>query len=136
MVDTLLLGKIGFIIVIFSLALATGMIPIKCKGFKESPKIIGIANAFSGGVFLSIALVHILPDVTGSYQEYMETNNPTEPGEEPPKFFPLPYLLVFCGYSFILMVDKVMFDSHALIHDHDGAGGHVGHSHSHEHDHD
>jgi zinc transporter 1/2/3 len=74
MVELLTLGKIIFLLVIFGLALGTGMIPIKCKGFKESPKIIGIANAFSGGVFLAIALVHILPDVTESYQSYMLEN--------------------------------------------------------------
>mmetsp|Transcript_17023 Transcript_17023/g.14962 ORF Transcript_17023/g.14962 Transcript_17023/m.14962 type:complete len:187 (+) Transcript_17023:286-846(+) len=33
--------------------------------------------------------------------------------------FPLPYFLVFIGYTFILLIDKVMFDSHALVHDHD-----------------
>lgn len=32
--------------------------------------------------------------------------------------FPLPYFLVFIGYTFILIIDKVMFDSHALVHDH------------------
>ena len=49
--------------------------------------------------------------------------------------FPLPYILVFCGYTFILLVDRVMFDSHSLF-DH-GHGGH-GHGHEeveHEHDH-
>ena len=28
---------------------------------------------------------------------------------------PLPFMLVFCGYTFILVVDKVMFDSHAFL---------------------
>ena len=68
----ILLAKIGFIIAIFLLALLTGLIPIKCKGFKESPLIIGIANAFSGGVFLAIALVHVLPDITEGYASYNE----------------------------------------------------------------
>lgn len=59
----MLLAKIGFIFVIFLLAFGTGMIPIKCKGFNSNPVIIGVANAFSGGVFLAIALIHILPEV-------------------------------------------------------------------------
>lgn len=29
--------------------------------------------------------------------------------------FPLPYILVFAGYTFILIIDRVMFDSHALF---------------------
>jgi hypothetical protein len=39
--------------------------------------------------------------------------------------FPLPYLLIFVGYTFILIIDKVVFDSHALFDDddHDDHGG-------------
>jgi zinc transporter 1/2/3 len=54
--------KFGFIIVSFWEALIMGMIPIKSKTFRESPRILGVANAFSGGVFLAIALMHILPE--------------------------------------------------------------------------
>jgi hypothetical protein len=44
--------------------------------------------------------------------------------------FPLPFVLVFCGYSFILLIDRVMFDSHALFeHEH----GDEGHGHDKEH---
>jgi hypothetical protein len=28
---------------------------------------------------------------------------------------PLPYIIVFLGYAFILLVDRVMFDSHVLF---------------------
>jgi hypothetical protein len=45
--------------------------------------------------------------------------------------FPLPFVLVFAGYSFILLIDRVMFDSHALFEHgedgHDGKGGHDHH---------
>jgi len=142
MVDstTLLIIKIVFIFAIFALAFGTGMIPIKCKSFKNSTFIMGLANAFSGGVFLSIALIHVLPDVTNSYSEYMAENHDHDQegdghgdGDEG-HMFPLPYVLVFCGYAFILMVDKVMFDSHALIH-HDHGDGHD-HAHGHEHKHE
>ena len=51
-----------FIAVSFLEALLMGLIPLKSKAFKESPKILGIANAFSGGVFLAIALMHIMPE--------------------------------------------------------------------------
>jgi zinc transporter 1/2/3 len=54
--------KLGFIIVSFSEALIMGLIPIKVKSFRESPKILGVANAFSGGVFIAIALMHIMPE--------------------------------------------------------------------------
>jgi len=39
-----------------------GVIPIKSSKFRESPMVLGIANAFSGGVFLAIAFMHIMPE--------------------------------------------------------------------------
>ena len=54
--------KILFIIVSFIEAAALGIIPVKSKKFQESPMVLGIANAFSGGVFLAIALMHIMPE--------------------------------------------------------------------------
>ena len=40
-------------------------------------------------------------------------------------------MLVFAGYSFILLIDRVMFDSHALFEHgedgHDSKGGHDHH---------
>ena len=34
--------------------------------------------------------------------------------------FPLPTLLLFAGYTCILIIDKVLFDTHSLFdHDHD-----------------
>jgi len=61
--------KIIFIIVALLEAFLMGIIPVKCKYFKESPGVLGIANAFSGGVFLAICLMHIMPEQTKSYNE-------------------------------------------------------------------
>jgi len=39
--------------------------------------------------------------------------------------------MIFCGYTLILIIDKVLFDTHALFedgHDHDGHGGHDDHN--------
>lgn len=54
--------KIGFIVAAFAEAIIMGVIPVKSTSFRESPKILGIANAFSGGVFVAIALMHIMPE--------------------------------------------------------------------------
>jgi zinc transporter 1/2/3 len=125
--------KITFIFVIFGVALLFGILPAKIKSCGRNPRFMSMANAFSGGLFLAIALVHILPDVVHEYDEYLESqHNHTESltnqvlfkfkgkqdlhgeGDEP-EAFPLPFALVFAGYTFILLVDKVMFDSHALF---------------------
>ena len=83
-----------------------------------------------------MALIHILPEAVDDYG-VLETGL----GKLTP--FPLPYFLVFCGYTLVLIIDKVMFDSHALLEGPDGHGhghGHGGHGKEEEeeteHDHD
>jgi hypothetical protein len=57
-------------------------------------------------VFLAIALIHILPEEVDIYF------NELYPGQD---IFPLPYFLMWCGYTIILVIDKVMFDTSALF---------------------
>jgi len=107
--------KMGFIMVSFLESLLSGMIPTWSPSCRENPKILGIANSFAAGVFLAIALVHILPEMIETWDE-LETKKGVE------KIFPLPEILVFAGYTIILIIDKVLFDTHALFdHDHEGA---------------
>lgn len=55
--------KVCFIFFVFFLTIGSGMLPVKWPAFRNSPTVLGIANAFSGGLFLSIALFHVLPEV-------------------------------------------------------------------------
>lgn len=56
-----------FIVLILAITMGAGLAPIKIKGCNSNPKIMGIANTFSGGVFLAIAFVHILPETSNLY---------------------------------------------------------------------
>ena len=103
--------KIIFIFVFFFEALGAGIIPSKNRRFRTSPLILGIANAFSGGVFLAIAFMHIMPEEIEDYNELMKEENVEDP-------FPLPYLLLFIGYTFILVIDRVLFDAHSAFDGH------------------
>ena len=105
-IDDVFWIKTGFIVEIFCEALFAGLFPTFSKTCRESPKLLGIANSFAAGVFLSIALIHILPEEVENWENY---------NDNPERLFPLPYILVFCGYLLILILDKVMFDSHALF---------------------
>jgi zinc transporter 1/2/3 len=87
-------------------AFLCGCFPTWSKSCRESPKILGIANSFAAGVFLAIGFVHILPEEAGNWAEL-------HPDAE--NLFPLPYFLMFCGYTLILILDKVLFDTHALF---------------------
>ena len=112
---TLLIIKISFIVFIFFLAIGSGMLPLKLQAFKNSSTAIGLANSFSGGLFLSIALFHVLPDVSERFFVSVQPDTGINA--------PLPFILIFLGYTIVLTVDRVMFDSHALFDDH-GDGGH------------
>lgn len=71
--QTILIIKIVFIFVIFAIALFFGVLPAKVKSCGRNPKFMSMANAFSGGLFLAIALVHILPDVVKDYGKWVES---------------------------------------------------------------
>ena len=51
--------------------------------------------------------------------------------DDGPDPFPVPFLLLVIGYTFILVLDKVLFDTHAMFHD-EGEHGH-GHGDDHSH---
>ena len=56
-----------FIVVILVITMGSGLAPMKIRGCNSNQKILGIANSFSGGVFLSIAFCHILPEAANTY---------------------------------------------------------------------
>ena len=56
-----------FIALIFLITVGAGIAPMKITGCSKNAKWLGIANCFSGGVFLAIAFVHILPETANLY---------------------------------------------------------------------
>ena len=67
MADASTVSKWIFIVVCFAVTVAAGLAPMKIKSFNSNPKLLGIANSFSGGVFLAIAFCHILPETADMY---------------------------------------------------------------------
>lgn len=59
--------KWAFIVLIFLITMLAGLAPIQTKSCRENAKLLGIMNTFSGGVFLAIAFVHILPETANLY---------------------------------------------------------------------
>jgi hypothetical protein len=121
---TLILVQVSFIIIIWFMAFIAGILPNIIPWCKKSTSLLGIANAFSGGVFLSIAFIHILPEVSTDYASYMDSTPTPKLGDDDEESdnFPLPFALAFGGYAFILLIDKVIFDTHSLV-----GGDHHGH---------
>ena len=110
--------KVTFIFVCFTEGMISGLIPTWSDGCTTNSKILGIANSFAAGVFMAIAFIHVLPEEIEAWNEIS--------GEG--KVFPLPELLAFVGYTIILILDKVLFDTHALFHDIDEVHSPHGHA--------
>lgn len=91
------------------------LIPLKSKKISQNKFALSMANAFSGGVFLSLAFGHLIPESVHGF-----ANLPEE----------TPYLLVLAGYLLIFFVEKVAFDAHEILHEMQGDSGH---SHNHHH---
>ena len=120
----LLFTKAMFCIGCFFLAFLAGMVPIFFNACKNSKTLFSVANSFAGGVFMAIAFIHIMPEAMEMWEEYLhhdqdhDSPNPVVghgDGDEP---FPLPFALLFVGYTLILLIDKVLFDPHKLMGDH------------------
>lgn len=123
--------KLGLMAVILVEALVGGLLPLfLIRNLVRADGFMSLLNAFSGGIFLTTGLTHILPHVVESSAE-------VDHGD-----YPLPYALVILGYMLIFLVERVLFHSHAHSlesedehgHGHGHGDGHGdGHSHSHAH---
>ncbi len=105
--------KIIFQIFLTALNVACWLIPLKSQKIADSKLTLGLANAFSGGVFLTLAFGHLIPECVHGFEGMNEA---------------LPYMIVLGGYLLIFFVEKVAFDAHGLMHE-----AEHGHTHSHSH---
>ena len=78
------------------------LIPLRSKKMTENKLALSLANAFSGGVFLSLAFGHLIPECVHGFAGYNEVT---------------PYLLVLSGYLLIFFVEKVAFDADDILHE-------------------
>lgn len=102
--------KILFQVFLTALNVACWLIPLKSKRISENKLGLSLANAFSGGVFLSLAFGHLIPECLHGFDStYNEA---------------APFLFVLGGYLLIFFVEKVAFDAHDILHEMEHAGEH------------
>lgn len=89
--------------VIYAASIAAISIPLISRRFKNNAPWNSLANAFSGGVFLAIGLMHLLPESSESFSEATGSSFPYGP------------LLAICSFTFVMYIEKVAFDTHKLI---------------------
>jgi hypothetical protein len=78
------------------------LIPLRTKKITENKLGLSLANAFSGGVFLSLAFGHLIPECVHGFEGHNEVT---------------PYVLVLSGYLLIFFVEKVAFDANEMLHE-------------------
>jgi solute carrier family 39 (zinc transporter), member 1/2/3 len=96
--------KVIFQAFLTTLNVVCWLVPLQSKKISDNKLALSLANAFSGGVFLSLAFGHLIPECVHGF-EGMNYNEVT------------PYLLVLSGYLLIFFVEKVAFDAHEILHE-------------------
>ncbi len=95
------LFKVALSLFLAALNVGCWRLPMCIKQLQES-KTLGLANAFSGGVFLSLAFGHMIPH---AHKDLAKSGYPLSAS----------LYLALGGYLLIFWVEKVMFDTHDLM---------------------
>ena len=90
-------------------ALVGAALPLYWRRIRQSSIALPCLTTFAGGIFLALALVHLLPDAVSDLDDRMSTQ------------YPVAFTIAVVGYALLLYIEKVHFDTHSVI----------GHSHSH-----
>eukprot|EP00605_Chrysophyceae_sp_TOSAG23-4_P000037 GSChrysophyteH1.ASY1.ANO1.38.1 assembled CDS len=86
-------------------------IPLHSDEFAQNDDLLSLASCFSGGVFLCLAITHLLPHAVGELEDAKEERS-------------LGYLGALFGYFLVLYIDKVAFsDTQNLLHGSGKGGG-------------
>ncbi|CAD8111030.1 unnamed protein product [Paramecium primaurelia] len=102
----LAITKVGCMITFFMLILIVGSLPIRLKAFKSNKKLLAYMGAFSGGLFLAVGLVHLLPEAAENFEQSFDDDE---------EHFPFAYAISILSFALILFIEKIITDHH---HDH------------------
>lgn len=61
-IDYLFAIKVVSMIVMFLMIIVMGNIPLRSAAFKGNQLLLELTGAFSGGLFLSVGIIHLLPE--------------------------------------------------------------------------
>ena len=95
-------------------------IPLRNKNLTKNSKLLGLANAFAGGIFLMLAFGHMLPHSVGVLESIGKDKN-------------IAFKFTLVGYLLVFFIEKIAFNSHAMMHDAEAGAGdapHLHHPHS------
>ena len=79
------------------LSLVSWILPLNSKRFTQNEYLLGILNSFSGGVFLTLGFMHLIPHSIGVLSDHF------------PDQAHLTFVCVLIGYFLIFFLDKIAF---------------------------
>jgi ZIP Zinc transporter len=85
-------------------------IPLRNKNLTKNSKLLGLANAFAGGIFLMLAFGHMLPHSVGVLESIGKDRN-------------IAFKFTLVGYLLVFFIEKIAFNSHAMMHDAEAGTG-------------
>jgi len=97
--------KVSAMVIMFSMIMITGNIPLRSKSFKSNPLVLSLSSAFSGGLFLAVGVLHLMPEANEDIENSFEPDS----GEH----FPWTFFITVLSFALILFIEKV-----AIIHKH------------------
>jgi len=112
----LFVEKIAAIVIILAETVGFVLIPILNRKFKSSKQLMAWANSFSGGIFISAGLFHILPDAVEAFEKALKNSGTTQKN-----YFPWPYFSCLLSFTFVFLIDKVVVNPHQFLHNHSGS---------------
>ncbi|KAJ1462548.1 ZIP zinc transporter-domain-containing protein [Pelagophyceae sp. CCMP2097] len=96
--------KVGLALLLCAFNAACWGIPLCMKQFSESPRTLGIASTFSGGVFLALAFGHMIPEAAESFAVSKSAGDATS----------LACMFTLAGYLLIWGVDRIVASAPSL----------------------
>lgn len=94
-------------VVLWAVIFGFGLIPIKWKQVHSNKRAMAYSNCFSGGLFVAIGLIHILPES----HFYLEAQQEHATGKNPKQPFPLSYVICLLTFSLLLFIDKIWLNN-------------------------
>jgi len=104
--DWIILIKLLSMVLLFLLILIVGSLPIRVSAFKNNNMLLALTRAFSGGLFLAVGIVHLLPEAAENFEDYFKSNG--YQGEQ----FPWAFLILLISFSLVLFIEKIATDHH------------------------
>lgn len=104
--------------ILFLVLCVIGIIPKAWPTCSRNENVLSMLNCFSSGIFLAMALLHMMPEGAKMFDIWVAQEGIHDP-------FPLPYLCFMLGYLVVLLADKVVLRLFGIGLDHHGKHTHV-----------